>query len=82
MTIEIDVKGLPTSNTVYWHFLVKIDIGPIFMYQYCPLGPYDSIKTNINSKKNFERYISMWQSLGLERTLLSELPHIRAEKKV
>ena len=76
LTTEIDVKGLPTSNTAYCHYLVKMDIGPIFLYYSCLLGPYDSIKTNINQKWTFEIYFSICQSLGLDRTLLSELPHM------
>ena len=69
MTIEINV----TFNTAYWHFLVKMHIGQFFLYQYCP---YDSIKNNTNPQRTFKRYFSIWQILGLERTLLSELPDI------
>ena len=51
LTIEIKVSGFPTFNTMYWHFLVKRDVGPTFLYQYCPLCPYESRKTNISPKK-------------------------------
>ena len=47
------------------------------MYQYFPFCPYESKKTNISPKKNFKRGFPIWQLLGLERTLLSELPHMR-----
>ena len=30
MTIKIIIMGLPNSDTMYWHFLVKMDVGPIF----------------------------------------------------
>ena len=67
---------LLTSNTMYCHFLVEMDVGPIFLYQSCPLCLYESRKTNINQKNTFKLNISIWQILGLERTLLNELPHI------
>ena len=52
-----------------------MDAGPTFVYQYCPLCPYESRKTNI-SPKTFKRDFSIWQLLGLKRTLLSKLHHI------
>ena len=54
---------------MYWHFLVKRDVGPTFLYQYCPLCPYESRKTNISPPKNFKTDFSIWKMLGLERTL-------------
>ena len=79
MTIRITVMGFPTFNTKYWPFLVKIYAWTIFLYQYCPLCPYESRKTNISPKQTFKRDSSIWQLMGLERTLLSELPHIYSE---
>ena len=79
MTIEINVKGFPTSNFMFWHFVVEMDVGPNLLYQSCPLCPYESRKTNISQKKSFKIDISIWQLLGLERTLLSELLHICVE---
>ena len=62
---------------MYWHFLVEMDVGPIFLYQSCPLCPYESRKTNISQTNTLKIDISIWQLLGLERTLLSELPHMQ-----
>ena len=78
MTIEINVKGFPTSNTMYCHFLVEMDVVPIFLYQSCPLCPYESRKTNISQTNTFKLDILIWQLLGLERTLLSELPRMNS----
>ena len=61
---------------MYWHFLVEMDVGPIFLYQSCPLCPYESRKTNISQTNTFKIDISILQLLGLEHTLLSELTHI------
>ena len=61
---------------MYWHFLVEMDVGPICLYQSCPLCPYASKKNNISQTNTFKIDILIWQLLGLERTLLSELPGI------
>ena len=76
MTIEINVKEFPTYNTMNWHFLVEMDVGPNFLYQSCSLCPYESQKTNSSPKNTFKIDLSIWQLLGLERALISELPHM------
>ena len=58
---------------MYWHFLVKNDVGLTFLYQFCSLCPYEEEKTNI-SPKNLQP--SFWQFFGLEHTLLRKLTHI------
>ena len=59
LTIETNVKGFPTYNTMYWHFLVEMDVGPIFLYQCCPLCPYESRKTHISQFFKKNRHINL-----------------------
>ena len=69
-------KVFPIYNTMYWHFLVKIDVGPIFcmIIVHCV---HMNAERPILAKKNFIGDFSVWSFLRLEHTLLSELPHTR-----
>ena len=71
--------------TVFFVSLITLCIGifwwkwmldQFFLYQSCPLCPYESRKTNISPKNTFKIDLLIWQLLGLKRTLFSELPHI------
>ena len=60
-----------------------MDVGPIFLYQSCPLCPYESRKTNISQKKLFENrhfnlatfvtetYIAQWTASYIDNHLHS-----------
>ena len=73
MTIEINVKGLPTSNTMYLHFLVEMDVGPVFCINLVHCVHMKAERPILAKKTTFKTNFSIWQLLGLERTLLSEL---------
>ena len=76
MTIEINVKGFPTSNSMFWHFLVEMDVGPIFFcINLVHCVHMKAEKTILAQENTFKIDLSIWQLLGLESTLHSELPH-------
>ena len=82
MTIEINVKGFPTYNTMYWHFLVERDVGPIFCINLVHCVHMKAERPILAKKNTFIIDLSILQLLGLERTLLSELPHIEKKTKI
>ena len=53
-TNEKKLKGFPDFITMCWLFLMKMDVGPIFLYQSCQLCPYGSFMTNISPKNIFK----------------------------
>ena len=78
MTIRITVMEFPTFNIKYWPFLVKRDVGPIFCINIVHCVQMKAEKLILAHQKKFKTDFSTWQLLGLERTLLSGLPHIFA----
>ena len=55
--------GFPTSNTIDWYFLVRMDVKPILSYNFWPLCPFESIMINI-TPQNTQTY-SWWGWWGL-----------------
>ena len=70
-------KGFPLLTLCTDIFFGEIGCWTKLLYKLCPLCPYGSKKTNINTPKTFTGYFSIWQLLELERRLLSKLPHIQ-----
>ena len=79
LTIRITVMGFPTSNTKYWHFWWKWMLDQFFVSILSIVSIWKQ-KDQYKPINTFQIDISIWQLLGLERTLLSKLPHIWVEQ--
>ena len=68
--------GYLGSNMNRSGVMVKMDVGPHFLYEYGLFCSYERANTNISPKTAFKSYTSIWHFLGLECMSFSELPHI------